>query len=238
MKQLENRVCVVTGGTRGIGKAISEAFNKEGATVIALHTGSQEVSMDPIHTMVCDITNFHEVKTVIDTIHDQFGSIDVLVNNAGITKDKLTLAMKEEDFDAVIDVNLKGAFSVIKHVYPIMAKQRAGKIITISSVVGITGNKGQANYAASKAGLIGLTKTISQELAARNVNVNAIAPGFIETEMTHALKENVREAYLSRIPMDRFGKPEDIANLAVFLGSNKSDYITGQVIVCDGGFIG
>lgn len=235
---IQDKVCVITGGTRGIGRAIAERFAKEGVKVIALHSGAQAVEdFSGIETMVCNVTDASAIKETLKDIHGRYGRIDILVNNAGVTRDGLLLGMKEEDIDTVFSINLKGMLLMTQGVYSIMMRQRSGKIINLSSVVGITGNKGQANYAASKAGVIGLTKSVAQELAGRNVQVNAIAPGFIDTEMTQKLPEDVRDAYLNNIPMKRFGNPDEIAQVALFLASPMSDYMTGQVLVVDGGMI-
>lgn len=235
---IQDKVCVITGGTRGIGRAIAERFAKEGVKVIALHSGAQAVEdFSGIETVVCNVTDASAIKETLKDIHGRYGRIDILVNNAGVTRDGLLLGMKEEDIDTVFSINLKGMLLMTQGVYSIMMRQRSGKIINLSSVVGITGNKGQANYAASKAGVIGLTKSVAQELAGRNVQVNAIAPGFIDTEMTQKLPEDVRDAYLNNIPMKRFGNPDEIAQVALFLASPMSDYMTGQVLVVDGGMI-
>ena len=226
---LENKVALVTGAGRGIGRAIAIALAKEGAEVIVNYNGSEERAKEVKQTIEenggkasvykCNVSDFEACETMIKDVVKEYGHLDILVNNAGITRDGLIMKMKEEDFDAVLNVNLKGTFNTIRHSVRQMLKQRSGKIINISSVSGILGNAGQANYAASKAGVIGLTKTMARELGSRGITVNAIAPGFVDTEMTEV----------------RFGKPEDIANTAVFLASDKADYITGQVISVDGG---
>ncbi len=241
----KDKTVIVTGGSRGIGATIAETFASNGAKVAVVYSGNTEAAESVRESIVnnggiceiykCDIADFEATGKLVEEVKKTFGSVDVLINNAGIVRDKLVLAMKEADFDDVIDVNLKGTFNMMKHVYPIMAKQRSGKIISLSSIVGIGGNKGQANYAASKAGIIGLTKSVAKELASRGVNVNAIAPGYITTEMTDKLSEKVQEEILNSIPMSRKGTPQDIADLALFLASDKAAYITGQVIVCDGG---
>ena len=240
---LNGKTAVVTGASRGIGKAIALKLAREGADVAIIYCGSEEkanlVKQDILGLGVrcesyrCDVSDYAESETVVKQIIDEFGGIDILVNNAGVTRDKLVLQMTEEDFDSVLDVNLKGAFNMIKHCYRNFMKKKYGKIINLSSVSGIIGNPGQGNYSSSKAGVIGLTKTVAKELAGRNVCCNAIAPGFIETDMTEAFKEN--EAVINNIPMKKMGSPEDVANLAAFLADSASDYITGEVIRVDGG---
>ena len=242
---LENKVALVTGAGRGIGRAIAIALAEEGAEVIVNYNGSEERAKEVKQTIEenggkasiykCNVSDFEACETMIREIVKEHGHLDILVNNAGITKDGLIMKMKEEDFDRVLNVNLKGTFSTIRHSARQMLKQRSGKIINISSVSGILGNVGQANYAASKAGVIGLTKTMARELGSRGITVNAIAPGFVDTEMTEVLSEEIRENACKQIILGRFGKPEDIANAAVFLASDKADYITGQVISVDGG---
>ena len=242
---LENKVALVTGAGRGIGRAIAIALAEEGAEVIVNYNGSEERAKEVKQTIEenggkasiykCNVSDFEACETMIREIVKEHGHLDILVNNAGITKDGLIMKMKEEDFDRVLNVNLKGTFNIIRHSARQMLKQRSGKIINISSVSGILGNVGQANYAASKAGVIGLTKTMARELGSRGITVNAIAPGFVDTEMTEVLSEEIRENACKQIILGRFGKPEDIANAAVFLASDKADYITGQVISVDGG---
>lgn len=242
---LENKVALVTGAGRGIGRAIAIALAKEGAEVIVNYNGSEERAKEVKQTIEenggkasvykCNVSDFEACETMIKDVVKEYGHLDILVNNAGITRDGLIMKMKEEDFDAVLNVNLKGTFNTIRHSVRQMLKQRSGKIINISSVSGILGNAGQANYAASKAGVIGLTKTMARELGSRGITVNAIAPGFVDTEMTGVLSEEIRENACRQIILGRFGKPEDIANVAVFLASDKADYITGQVISVDGG---
>ena len=242
---LENKVALVTGAGRGIGRAIAIALAKEGAEVIVNYNGSEEREIEVKQTIEeyggkasvykCNVSDFEACETMIKDVVKEYGHLDILVNNAGITRDGLIMKMKEEDFDAVLNVNLKGTFNTIRHSARQMLKQRSGKIINISSVSGILGNAGQANYAASKAGVIGLTKTMARELGSRGITVNAIAPGFVDTEMTEVLSEELKESACKQIILGRFGKPEDIANAAVFLASDKADYITGQVISVDGG---
>ena len=242
---LENKVALVTGAGRGIGRAIAIALAEEGAEVIVNYNGSEERAKEVKQTIEenggkasiykCNVSDFEACETMIREIVKEHGHLDILVNNAGITKDGLIMKMKEEDFDRVLNVNLKGTFNTIRHSARQMLKQRSGKIINISSVSGILGNVGQANYAASKAGVIGLTKTMARELGSRGITVNAIAPGFVDTEMTEVLSEEIRENACKQIILGRFGKPEDFANAAVFLASDKADYITGQVISVDGG---
>ena len=242
---LKNKIALITGAGRGIGRAIAIALAKEGAEVVINYNGSEERAKEVKQTIEenggkasiykCNVSDFTACEAMIKDIVKEYGHLDILVNNAGITKDNLILKMKEEDFDSVLNVNLKGTFNTIRHSARQMLKQRSGKIINISSVSGILGNVGQANYAASKAGVIGLTKTMARELGSRGITVNAIAPGFVDTEMTEVLSEEIRENACKQIILGRFGKPEDIANTAVFLASDKADYITGQVISVDGG---
>ena len=242
---LKNKIALITGAGRGIGRAIAIALAKEGAEVVINYNGSEERAKEVKQTIEenggkasiykCNVSDFVACEAMIKDIVKEYGHLDILVNNAGITKDGLIMKMKEEDFDSVLNVNLKGTFNTIRHSARQMLKQRSGKIINISSVSGILGNVGQANYAASKAGVIGLTKTMARALGSRGITVNAIAPGFVDTEMTEVLSEEIRENACKQIILGRFGKPEDIANTAVFLASDKADYITGQVISVDGG---
>lgn len=242
---LNNKVAVITGAGRGIGKAIAVHFAKKGAKVVLNYRSSLaqvEELLDAIQkdggeaiAIQADVSKEEEAKKLIEEAVKHFGRLDVLVNNAGITKDNLLMRMSEADFDTVLDTNLKGTFFCTKHASSIMLKQRSGKIINISSVVGVTGNIGQANYAASKAGVIGLTKAAARELASRGITVNAVAPGFIATDMTDALSDKVREATLEHIPLKRYGKVEEVAGVVGFLASEAADYITGQVILVDGG---
>ena len=240
---LKGKTAVVTGGSRGIGKAICLKFAENGADIAFLYAGNTakaEETQKELEALgvkakayQCNVADADAVAAVVKEIVKDFGGIQILVNNAGITKDKLVPMMKAADFDAVIDTNLKGVFYMIKGVYPLFLKQKGGKIINISSVSGLTGNPGQANYSASKAGIVGLTKTVAKELSSRGVNVNAVAPGFIETPMTTAFQDN--EAVLKAIPCGRLGKPEEVAALVAFLASPASDFITGEVIRIDGG---
>lgn len=245
--QLTGKTAIVTGGARGIGKSIAMTLAAAGANIVINYTRSSKEAEEVVEeakklgvsalAVKADVSKNDEIENLVKEVLNQFGSIDILVNNAGITRDNLLIRMSEEDFQAVIDINLKGAFICTKHVSKVMMKQRTGKIINIASVVGVMGNAGQSNYAASKAGLIGFTKSIAKELAKRNINVNAVAPGYIETDMTASLPEKVREAFMINIPMARGGLPQDVANVVLFLSSEYSDYITGQVINIDGGMV-
>ena len=242
---LTGKVALVTGAGRGIGAEIARALAKEGAAVIVNYCGSKEKAealAEEINAgggsgeaYRCDVSDLTACGEMIQELIQKYGRIDILVNNAGITRDGLLAKMSEEDFDRVIDTNLKGAFNTIRHMTRWFLKQRSGKIINLSSVSGIMGNPGQANYSASKAGVIGLTKSAARELASRGICVNAIAPGFIDTDMTASLPGAAREKLQENIPLKRIGEPKDIANMAVFLASGKSDYITGQVFAVDGG---
>ena len=242
---LRGKIALVTGAGRGIGAEIARTFAREGAAVIINYNGSKEraekVAAEIIaaggkaETYQCNVADDAACKEMIDTCIKSYGRIDILVNNAGITRDDLLMRMSEEDFDAVIDTNLKGTFHTIRHMSRYFLKQKSGKIINMSSVSGILGNAGQANYSASKAGVIGLTKSVARELASRRINVNAIAPGFIATDMTDAMTEEAKEKIAESIPFKRIGQPEEIAEMALFLASDKSDYITGQVFAVDGG---
>ena len=242
---LEGKVALVTGGGRGIGRAIALKLAAYGAAVAVNYCGSKEKAEEVADLILknggkakvyaCNVADFQASKEMTEQVIKDFGGLDILVNNAGITRDNLLMKMSEEEFDMVLNTNLKGTFHTMRHVSRYMLKQRKGKIINISSVSGILGNVGQANYAASKAGVIGLTKTMARELGSRGITVNAIAPGFVDTEMTEVLSEEIRENACKQIILGRFGKPEDIANTAVFLASDKADYITGQVISVDGG---
>ena len=237
LDRLTGKVAVVTGASRGIGRAIALRLAQEGAAVVINYNGSKERAQEvkteiesaggTAQIMQCDV--------MFQTIIKEFGRIDILVNNAGITRDGLLMKMAEEDFDAVIDTNLKGTFHCIRAVSRQMLRQRSGRIINLSSVSGVLGNAGQANYSASKAGVIGLTKSAARELASRGITVNAIAPGFINTEMTEVLSEKVKEGATAQIPLGKFGETEDIANAAAFLASDEARYITGQTLHVDGG---
>ena len=242
-----NKVALITGASRGIGKQIALEFARKGYNIVVNYIGKvpdledlkKELESNKIETLFIegDVTNFESWKGIAEEIIQKFGTIDVLVNNAGITKDTLLLRMTEEEFERVINVNLKGTFNVTKQIIPYMSKQRAGKIVSLASVVGVTGNAGQANYAASKAGIIGFTKSVAKEFASRNILVNAIAPGFIDTDMTGVLPDTVKEQILSQIPLKRMGSPQEIAKLVYFLCSDDNTYITGQVINIDGGMV-
>ncbi|RMF09027.1 MAG: 3-oxoacyl-[acyl-carrier-protein] reductase [Candidatus Neomarinimicrobiota bacterium] len=241
---LTDRIAVVTGASRGIGLAIARRLARSGATVYGLSrsTSHLQEAQDSLaregvtlHACECDVSDFDAVQATLQSITKDHGRIDILVNNAGITRDTLLLRMGEDDWDQVMNVNLKGAFNGIKAVARTMMKNRYGRIINISSVVGLTGNPGQVNYAASKAGLLGLTKSVAKELASRNVTVNCIAPGYIETEMTGQLSDEVKEKLIAQIPLGRIGSGEDVAHLVHFLASEEASYITGQTIAVDGG---
>ena len=237
---------IVTGSSRGIGKKIAETFAENNAHVILTDIDEDKLTETKQEfdeknfsstSIPCNVADQNEVQNLIKTTYNDFGSIDVLVNNAGISQDNLLLRMDEEEWDSVLEVNLKGAFLTTKTALRYFMKQRSGSIINISSVVGITGNAGQSNYSASKAGLIGFSKSIAQEIASRNVNVNLVAPGFIKTKMTEELPEDVKSNYLDNIPLNHFGDPEDVANTVLYLASPLAKYITGQVIKVDGGMV-
>ena len=244
---LTGKIALVTGAARGIGKEIAITLASKGATVIVNYNGSKERAEAVVseikanggqaEAMQCNVADFAASETMVKEVLAKYGRVDILVNNAGITKDNLIMRMSEEDYDAVLDTNLKGAFNMIRHLSRAFLKQRSGKIINISSVSGVMGNAGQSNYSASKAGLIGLTKSVARELASRNVCVNAVAPGFIATEMTEVLSEEYMNKMKEMIPLGKLGNTKDIANMVLFLAGNQSDYITGQVIHVDGGMV-
>lgn len=247
---MERKNVFITGGSRGIGKAIAKKFAQNGYDVIVNYV-SENINLEElekelkngqeeIRTLFVkgDVTDVASCTEMVEQITKEFGKLDVVINNAGITKDGLLMRMKEEDFDKVLDINLKGTFHICKQVVPIMMKQKHGKIVNISSVVGIAGNAGQSNYAASKAGIIGFTKSLAKELASRNILANCVAPGCIRTDMTDVLADSVKENILSSIPLKRMGTAEEVANLVYFLASDENSYITGQVIPIDGGMIG
>ncbi|HEX37397.1 MAG TPA: 3-oxoacyl-[acyl-carrier-protein] reductase [Candidatus Cloacimonetes bacterium] len=246
MFEFKDKVVVVTGSARGIGKSIAEHFAEKEAQIIIIDIREDAIN-ETVHEMTskgfkavgtkCDITSEEEVTKLMKDVYERFGSIDILVNNAGITADTLLIRMSKNDWDNVLNVNLTGTFICTQKVAKYMMKQRSGKIVNLSSVIGFIGNFGQANYAATKGGIIAFTKSVAKELASRNINVNAIAPGFIKSEMTDKLSEEIQQKYLENIPMKRFGTPEDVAKLALFLCSTYADYITGQTIIIDGGMI-
>lgn len=242
---LKGKCAVVTGASRGIGRVIALKYAKLGANLVINYRSSEEEAIAlenelkelgvEVLVVKADISNFDEANNLIVMAKERFGSVDILVNNAGITKDGLVMRMKEEDFDRVIEVNLKGVFNCIRAVTPIMIRQKSGKVINMASVVGITGNAGQLNYCAAKAGVIGMTKSLAREVGSRGINVNAIAPGFIVTDMTNALGDKAKDAVMANIPLKRFGEASDVAEVAAFLASDAGNYITGQVISVDGG---
>jgi len=242
---LSDRVAIITGGSRGIGRAVALAFAKAGADVVVNYARNDAAAAEVADLIraigqraflfKADVADPAAADNLVKAALDEFGQVDILVNNAGINRDNLVLRMKDEDWDAVLDVNLKGAFNCARAAARVMVKNQYGRIINISSVVGLTGNFGQANYAAAKAGLLGLTKALAKELCSRNITVNAVAPGFINTEMTTGLPEKVKEKLLAQIPMKRFGEPQDVAGLVVFLATDVAAYITGQTIAADGG---
>ncbi len=246
MRGLQNKIAIVTGAGQGIGQAIAVRLAQEGAEVavsdINLQTAEQTASqirqMDRRSlALKVDVANFEDVQAMVEKSTEEFGRVDILVNNAGVTKDNLLVRMTQQQWDWVISVNLKGAFNCTKAVVPLMMRNRYGRIINIASVIGLVGNAGQANYAASKAGIIGLTKSAAKELASRGITVNAVAPGYIQTEMTERLPEQAKEAFLKTIPLQRAGLPQDVAGVVVFLASEDASYITGQVINIDGGMV-
>ena len=239
------KTAIVTGGSRGIGRAVCLELAKGGANVVLCYAGNESAANDAVAAcealgakalaVRCDVADAGEVKALVDTAVKAFGRVDILVNNAGITRDGLLLTMREEDFDAVVATNLRGTFLCMKAVARPMMRQRYGRIVNLSSVVGLRGNAGQVNYAASKAGVVGMTKSLAKELASRNVTVNAVAPGFIETDMTAAMPESAKTATLASLPMQRLGAAEDVARAVAFLVSDEAAYITGQVLAIDGG---
>ncbi|RNL82292.1 3-oxoacyl-[acyl-carrier-protein] reductase [Sinomicrobium pectinilyticum] len=247
MKLLEGKTAIITGASRGIGKGIAQVFAREGANVAFTYSSSAEAAAELEKELVSlgvkakgyksNAASFEEAQKLAEDVLAEFGSIDVLINNAGITKDNLLMRISEEDFDKVIEVNLKSVFNMTKAVQRTMLKQRKGSIINMSSVVGVKGNAGQTNYAASKAGILGFTKSVALELGSRNIRCNAIAPGFIETEMTAVLDEKTVQGWRDAIPLKRGGTPEDVANACVFLASDMSAYVTGQVLNVDGGML-
>ncbi len=247
MKLLEGKTAIITGASRGIGRGIAEVFAKNGANVAFTYSSSAAAAQELENELTAlgvkakgyqsNAADFNEAQKLVDDVIAAFGNVDILINNAGITKDNLLMRISEEDFDTVIDVNLKSVFNMTKAVQKIMLKNRAGSIINMSSVVGVKGNAGQTNYAASKAGVIGFSKSVALELGSRNIRCNVIAPGFIETEMTAKLNEDVVKGWRENIPLKRGGTPEDVANACVFLSCDMSAYITGQVINVDGGML-
>ncbi len=246
MNRFDEKVALITGSARGIGKSIAHLFAQQGAQVIIADI-LQEAIDATVHEFTsnglkavgyqCNITSEEEVEHFMKDIYQKFGSIDIIVNNAGITADTLLIRMKKNDWDKVLNVNLTGTFICTQKAAKYMMKQRHGKIVNVSSIIGFIGNAGQANYAATKGGIIAFTKSVAKELASRNINVNAVAPGFIRTAMTEALPEEIQQKYLENIPMKRFGTPEDVGKLVLFLSSEDADYITGQTIIIDGGMI-
>lgn len=240
-----NKTAVVTGGSRGIGLAIATKLAQGGANIAILYVGNESEGIKAkeellqygtkVEQYFCDVSDFEASQKVVEQVIEEFGGIDFLINNAGITRDKLILNMDEKDFDTVISVNLKGTFNMIKHTYKHFMKKRFGRIVSTSSIVGLNGNAGQANYSASKAGIIGLTKSVAKELAGRGVTANAVAPGYIGTDMTNVLSDKVKDAMKAQIPAKRIGTPEDVANVVAFLCSDESAYVTGEVIRVDGG---
>ena len=240
-----NKTAVVTGGSRGIGLAIATKLAQGGANIAILYVGDESEGIKAkeellqygtkVEQYFCDVSDFEASQKVVEKVIEEFGGIDFLINNAGIKRDKLILNMDEKDFDAVIGVNLKGTFNMIKHTYKHFMKKRFGRIVSTSSIVGLNGNAGQANYSASKAGIIGLTKSVAKELAGRGVTANAVAPGYIGPDMTNVLSDKVKDAMKAQIPAKRIGTPEDVANVVAFLCSDEAAYVTGEVIRVDGG---
>ena len=246
MNRFDGKVAIITGSARGIGKSVARLFAEQGAQVVIADILQEEIDAT-VHEFTskglkavgsqCNITSEEEVELFMKDIYQQFGSIDILVNNAGITADNLIIRMKKNDWDKVLNVNLTGTFICTQKAARFMMKQRHGKVVNVSSIIGFIGNAGQANYAATKGGIIAFTKSVAKELASRNINVNAVAPGFIQTAMTDALPEEIQQKYLENIPIKRFGTPEDVGKLVLFLSSEDADYITGQTIIIDGGMI-
>lgn len=244
---LKDKCAIVTGASRGIGRAIAKKLASLGANIVLNYRSNDKEALKVKEELLsygvdvflykCDISDFNAVEEMIKASKEKFGKVDIMINNAGITKDTLLLRMKEEDFDKVIDVNLKGVFNCLKAVTPVMIRQKFGKIVNLSSVVGLVGNAGQVNYAASKAGVIGMTKSLAKEIGSRGITVNAVAPGFIETDMTDVLGDKFKEEAKKNIPLKRLGKAEDVAEVVAFLASDSANYITGQVIHVDGGMV-
>jgi 3-oxoacyl-[acyl-carrier protein] reductase len=244
---LKDKCAIVTGASKGIGKAIALKLASLGANIVINYRSSESEALKLKEEIISkgvkciavqgDVSKFDDAANIVKAALDNFGAVDILVNNAGVTKDTLLLRMKEEDFNFVVDTNLKGTFNCIKQVTPLMLKQRSGRIINISSIVGLIGNAGQVNYAASKAGIIGMTKSLAKEVGSRGITVNAVAPGFIETDMTDVLSDKIKDSLLTNIPLGKLGKPEDVAKAVAFLSSDDASYITGQVINVDGGMV-